>query len=90
MLQMADASITAIDAEMREIKAAYQAAVDERVKNIAAWVAGTIDLQTYIASGEAMEAAGNEDTAARLRVMANPNFKKWRQMRNAENVPVAA
>jgi hypothetical protein len=90
MLQMADASITAIDAEMREIKAAYQAAVDERVKNIAAWVAGTIDLQTYIASGEAMEAAGNEDTAARLRVMANPNFKKWRQMLNAENVPVAA
>lgn len=85
---MADASIAEIDAEMRAIKIAYQTAVDERVKNISAWVAGAIDLPTYIASGEAMEAAGNENTAARLRVMANPNFKKW-QMRNSENVSVA-
>lgn len=86
---MTDSSIAAIDAEMRQIKAAYQAAVDERVRNIAAWVAGKIDLQTYMASGEAMEAAGNKNAAARLRVMANPNFKKW-QTRNAENVSVAA
>lgn len=86
---MTDASIAAIDAEMQEIKAAYQAAVDERVKNIAAWVSGAIDLQTYIASGEAMEAAGNENSAALLRVMANPNFRKWK-MRNFENVPAAA
>lgn len=85
---MADSSVAAIDAEMREIKAAYQAAVDERVKNIAAWVAGKISLETYIASGEAMAVAGNENAAARLRVMANPNFKKW-QMRNAENVSIA-
>lgn len=86
---MTDASIAAIDAEMQEIKAAYQAAVDDRVKNIAAWVAGTIDLHTYIASGEAMEAAGNENSAALLRVMANPDFRKWK-MRNVENVPAAA
>jgi hypothetical protein len=89
MLQIADASIAAIDAEMREIKAAYQAAVNDRVKHIAAWVAGQIDLQTYIASGEKMEAAGNENAAALLRVMANPNFSKWKT-RNAENVPAAA
>lgn len=88
MLQMADASIAAIDTEMREIKAAYQAAVDERVRNISAWVAGTIDLPTYIASGEAMAVAGNENAAARLRIMANPDFKKW-QMRNAKNASVA-
>jgi hypothetical protein len=91
MLQMADSSITAIDAEMREIKATYQAAVDERVKNIAAWVSGKIDLATYVASGLAMEAAGNENSAALLRVMANPNFKEWKmQMLNAKSAPVAA
>jgi hypothetical protein len=89
MLQMADSSIAAIDAEMREIKAAYQTAVDERVKNISARAAGQIDFQTYMASGEAMEAAAKENAAARLRVMANPNFKKW-QMRNADIVPAAA
>lgn len=86
---MADSSIAAIDAEMREIKATYQAAVNDRVKHIAAWVAGQIDLQTYIASGEAMEAAGNENSAALLRVMANPDFRKWK-MRNVEIVPAAA
>lgn len=89
MLHVADSSIAEIDAEMREIKAAYQAAVDERVKNIAAWVAGAIDLQTYIASGEAMAAAGNENAAARLQIMANPNFRKW-QERNSEDVLEAA
>lgn len=86
---MADSSIAEIDAEMREIKAAYQAAVNERVSRIADWVAGKIDLQTYIASAEAMAVASDENAAARLRVMANPNFRKW-QMRNAENVAAAA
>lgn len=86
---MADSSIAEIDAEMREIKAAYQVAVNERVSRIADWVAGKIDLQTYIASAEAMAVASDENAAARLRVMANPNFRKW-QMRNAENVAAAA
>lgn len=88
-MQIADSSIAEIDAEMREIKAAYQAAVDERISRISDWVAGKIDLQTYIASGEALAVAGDENAAARLRVMANPNFRKW-QMRNAENVADAA
>lgn len=89
MLHVADSGIASIEAQMLEIRSSYQAAVNERVKNISAWVSGAISLEEYNASGLAIQAAADENAAARLRIMADPNYKKW-LMRNAEPTLLAA